>query len=222
MIAERRGGHRGSTGVAIRHKTGQPEPGALGPAQFRTRFMPGQHLVKESTELSHTRRYSCDHGSGSHTAKVREPTAAAVFDAEEVRRSDLLAPTNQPLTLSIRRRPTTAFPTPRCDCGSRFGDRVVMAGGHRAGLTESHASDKAGDAARMGTEIPSKREGSRSGSGSGAFRYPRTQRRNPQRPKPRRSGGSGESANGRDTLGLVASGTNSETPMQHLVLTWLR
>jgi len=39
----------------------------------------------------------------------------------------------------------------------------VVAGGHRVGLTESHASGKGADAARMGTEIPSKREGSRSG-----------------------------------------------------------
>jgi len=48
-----------------------------------------------------------------------------------------------------------------------------MARSHRVRLTEPRASRKAGDAARMGTELPSKREGSRSGSGSRAFSLPR-------------------------------------------------
>ena len=94
---------------------------------------------------------------------------------------------------------------------------VVVAGGHRAGLTASRASDKAGDAARMGTEIPSKREGSRSGFGVESLSLPRGRKAEPIAP---------EASSQRWKVTRLSDGTRrdsvsgsiSETRMQHLAL----
>jgi len=67
-----------------------------------------------------------------------------------------------------------------------------VAESHRADLTECHASGKAGDAARMGTEIPSKREGSRSGLGIESLSLPENERQNLE-PEARHGGRSGDS-----------------------------